>query len=87
MEENVKSIEKKEEVLQSTKQRKPIAQEALIIDAMLYSVVYIKLNGDYSSLMVEGCSLTQTQDMQLSGILARRGRRDNVEWYEEETAF
>lgn len=74
-------------MLQSTKQRKPIVQEALITDTMLYSVVYINLNGDYSSLVVEGCSLTQTQDMQLSGILARRGRRDSVEWYEEETTF
>lgn len=28
---------------------------------MLYSVVYVKINGEYSSLAVEKCSLTQTQ--------------------------
>lgn len=55
---------KEEEVLQKTKHRKPIIQGALIIGTMLYSVVYEKINGDYSSLLVERCSLTQTQDKQ-----------------------
>ena len=64
MEVNVKSIEKKEEVLQRAKRRKPIIQEALIIDTMLYSVLHIKIIGDYSSLVVQRCSLTQPQDMQ-----------------------
>lgn len=34
------------------------------METVLYSAVYIKINGDYSSLLVERCLLTQTQDMQ-----------------------
>jgi len=53
-------------------------QEALIIDTMLYSVVYIKIHGDYSSLMVEGCSLTQTQDSQSVRHSCKEGKEGQL---------
>lgn len=67
----------------TTKHGMQTINEALIFDSTVYSVFYVKINRDYSSLLVERHSLTQTKDIQPVSYSCKGEEDDSIERCEE----